>query len=225
MRSPLFHAASVHSIPTGEGIALLIALALLTSPLSAQTAKKKPGPDEPSPQTRTFFIEGVQSPAHVKAITDSVMKVKSVTKVEALTPSSGYANISFDHHAVTHQQIAQAIADAGKFQASFRFSIPDYAGNAEKIDAIFDRVKEDVKIVLSDKEKSQFVLTFLPLKKGEAGPHGIGFNLGKIGHPISDPPPKGLGVKIVPINAGLAAKPAAKTPAGKKPTAKKTGTQ
>lgn len=174
----------------------------------------KPGPNEPSPQTRTFFIEGVHSAADVKAITDKVMKVPTVTKVEGLTPTSGFANVSFDHHGVTHQQIAQAIADAGKFEATFRFAIPDYAANAEKVDAIFAKVKDEARIESTNKEKGEFVLHFLPLKGGTPSPHGIGFNFGKIGHPVMDPPPKGLGLKMVSINQGSAApkaKPKART--------------
>jgi copper chaperone CopZ len=163
-------------------------------------AKATPGPNDPSPQTRTFFIEGVKSDADVKAITDAVMKVKSVTKVAGLSSASGFANISFDHHAVTHQQIAQAIADAGAFKASFRFAIPEYAAHAEKIDALFAKLKDEVTIDCTNKEKGEFTLHFLPLKPSEPSPHGVGFNFGKIGHPVSDPPPKGLGLKFVNVN-------------------------
>lgn len=172
---------------------------LVTTTVLAAPGPKKPGANEPAPQTRTFYIDRVKTPADVKAITDAVMKVKSVAKVDGLTPDSGYANISFDHHAVTHQQIAQAIADAGNFQVSFRFTISGYSENAEKIDAIFARVKDQVEIQAINKYSGEFVLRFLPLKAGTPGPHGIGFNLGKIGHPISDPPPLGLGLKIRPI--------------------------
>jgi copper chaperone CopZ len=172
-------------------LALLVPAAALAAP-----GAKKPGANEPSPQTRTFYIDRVRTPADVKAITDAVMKVKSVTKVDALTPDSGYANISFDHHAVTHQQIAQAIANAGDSQASFRFTVSGYADNAAKIDAIFARVKDQVEIQTINKYTGEFVLRFLPLKAGKPGPHGVGFNRGKNGHPIMDPPPAGLSLKI-----------------------------
>lgn len=190
---------------------VLTAIVLLAAAALAAAPAKKPGPNEPSPQTRTFFIDGVKSEADVKAISDSVMKVKSVTKVEGLTPTSGYANISFDHHAVTHQQIAQAIANAGLFQVSFRFVIPDYAANAEKVDAIFAKVKDQVEITPTNREKGEFTLRFLPLAEGKPV-----FNFGRIGHPLSDPPPKGLGLKMRGVSAGMA-KPAAKKPAAKKP--------
>lgn len=192
-------------------IALLCTLVgLVLAPLhAAPPAPKAPGPNEPSPQTRTFFIEGVKTDADVKAITDSVMKVKNVTKVAELTASSGFANTSFDHHAVTHQQIAQGIADAGKFKASFRFAIPQYTANAEKIDALFAKLKDEVTIDCTNREKGEFTLHFLPLKSGEAGPHGIGFNFGKIGHPVTDPAPKGFALKMTTVAAGSLLKPVA----------------
>jgi copper chaperone CopZ len=200
---------------------LFSAVALLTAGAAvAAEPAKKPGPNEPMPQTRTFFIDGVKTEADVKAIADSVMKVTSVTKVDQLSPTSGYANITFDHHAVTHQQIAQAIADAGSFQATFRFVIPEYAASAAKIDAIFAKVRDEVEITATNKEKGEFTLRFLPLKKGASGPHGIGFNLGKIGHPLGDPAPKGVGVKMTPVSKVAPARPATKKPAAKKAATK-----
>jgi copper chaperone CopZ len=193
-------------LPITRGLLVFCALAcalpgaIRAAEAAAPAAKAEPGPNDPSPQTRTFFIEGVKSEADVQAITNAVKKVKSVDRVAGLTPSSGWANISFDHHAVTHQQIAQAIADAGSFKASFHFAIPEYAANAEKVDAIFAKVKDEVAIDCTNKDKGEFTLHFLPLKAGEAGPHGVGFNFGKIGHPVSDPAPKGLGLKFLNVN-------------------------
>jgi len=103
-------------------------------------AAEPQGPKKPSPQTRTFFIEGVKGQSDVTSITRAVQKVEHVTKVEELTASSGFANISFDNNAVTHQQVAQAIADAEKFNVSFRLAIPGYGANAEKIDAVVEEV-------------------------------------------------------------------------------------
>jgi copper chaperone CopZ len=210
----------MHALPIGKLAApwkILPVLVLFAAGTAfAAPPAKTPGPNEPSPQIRAFFVEGVNSDADVKAITDAVMKVKSVTKVDQLTPSSGLVSVSFDHHAVTHQQIAQAIADAGAFKVSFRFIVPAYAANAEKVDAVFAKVKDEVQIEAIDKEKGEFVLRFLPLKAGQAGPHGIGFNLGKIGHPLCDAAPKGLGLKMQSLPApkpAIAKKPAAKKPA------------
>lgn len=173
--------------------------------------KAAPGPNEPVPSQRTFFIEGVKTEAEVKVITAAAMKVKSVNRVVDLTPTSGFANISFDHHAVTHQQIAQAIADAGPFKVSFRFIVPDYGkgGNAAKIDAVFAKVAKLVQIEPLDRAKQLFVIRFLPFQPEPGKPMGTGFNFGHIAHPIIDPAPKGMGLRIQQVNEGSLARPAA----------------
>jgi copper chaperone CopZ len=190
----------------------VVALAMLVLPLAAAAPKKQAaGPNDPVPSTRTFFIDGVKTDADVKAITAAAMQVKSVDAVAELTPASGFANISFDHRAVTHQQIAQAIRDAGAYQVSFKFLVPDYAkeGNAAKIDAVFARVAKRVKIEPLDREKGSFVLRFLPFTPEPGQPLGTGFNFGHIAHPIVDPAPKGMGLRIQQVSAGSLARPAA----------------
>lgn len=189
-----------------------VAVAVVTLPLRAAVAAKKaaPGPGEPAPSTRTFFIEGVRSDADVKAVVAAASQVKSVNAVVDLTPASGFANISFDHHAVTHQQIAQAIADAGAFKVSFKCNVPDYAkdGNAPKIDAVFARFARWVSIEPIEREKGLFVIRFLPFKPEPGKPQGMGFNFGHIAHPIADPAPKGMGLRIQPVAEGSLARPA-----------------
>lgn len=186
---------------------LLAVIALTNSSLRAA-----PGPHEPAPSTRTFYIEGVKSDKDVDAIKASVMKVTSVTNVTGFTPVSGYANISFDHHAVTHQQIAQAIMDTGDFHVTFKFTVPDYPKNenAAKMDKIFASVSDLVKIEPIDRDKGTFVIRFLPFKPDPKKPRGMGFNFGHIAHPIIDPPPKGMGLKIQQAAEGKPAPAAAK---------------
>ncbi len=188
----------------------VIAIAALPTPNIAVEKKAAPGPNEPAPSTRTFFIKGVSSNAAVTAITAAVATVRSVNKVVDLTPSSGFANISFDHHAVTHQQIAQAITDAGTFEVSFKFVVPDYptGGNAAKMDAVFARFANLVKIVPLDAAKGVFEIQFLPFKTEPGKPLGQGFNFGHIAHPIIDPAPKGMGLRIQQVSAGSLARPA-----------------
>ncbi|MFA6561213.1 MAG: heavy-metal-associated domain-containing protein [Verrucomicrobiia bacterium] len=167
------------------------------------------------PTTQTFFISNVECDACVANITESIKKVKSVTKVEKLTPKSGYANVSFDSHADSFQQIAQAIADATpvhgkKYAASMKLRIPDYAkeDNAAKVDAIFAKSAAFVKVEATDKEKGEFLMSFLPLTVDakKTGPQG--WNGGRFGHPIHDAPPKGLGLTFSIVREGA-------TPAGK----------
>jgi hypothetical protein len=190
-------------------------LLAVSAPTFAAEPKAKPGPNDPAPSTRTFFIEGTKTDADVKAATAAAMKVPTVNKVEDLTPTSGFANISFDHHGVTHQQIAQGIADAGPYKVTFRFAVTDYDKdeNAVKVEKVFERVKDLVRIEATDRAKGLFTIHFLPLKLDPSAPGGKGFNFGMLAHPIGDPAPKGLGLKIRQIAEGSLA---AQTPGPKK---------
>ena len=192
-------------------VSLGVAFAFVALPWIASAAEKKaaPGPNEPVPSTRTFFVDGVKSDADVKAIIAAASRVKSVDAVVDLTPTSGFANISFDHHAVTHQQIAQAIMDAGAFKVSFKFVVADYAkdGNAPKMDAVFARFAKLVSIEPLDRTKGSFVIRFLPFKPEPGKPLGMGFNFGHIAHPIIDPAPKGMALRIQQVAEGSLAKP------------------
>jgi copper chaperone CopZ len=192
---------------------LTVALAFIALPLNSMAAEKKaaPGPGEPIPSTKTFFLEGVKTEADVKAVTAAAMKVKSVNAVVDLTPASGFANISFDHRAITHQQIAQGIMDAGAFRVSFKFVVPDYGkdGNEAKVDAVFARFAKLVAIEPLDKAKNLFVARFLPFTPAPGQPLGAGFNFGHIAHPIGDPAPKGLALRIQQVSEGSLARPAA----------------
>ena len=193
----------LQAIPT-----VLVALTAVS--LTAAEPKAKAGPKDYSASARTFYLEGVKSDADVKAIIAAASKVNTVSNIVDLTPAGGFANISFDHHAVTHQQIAQAIADAGAFKVSFKFLVPDYpkAGNAAKMDAVFARFAKLVSIEPLDQGRGLFVIRFLPFKPEPGKPLGTGFNFGNIAHPIIDPAPKGMGLRIQQLAEGSLAKPA-----------------
>jgi copper chaperone CopZ len=196
-------------------ISLFVAPAII---LSASAAEKKAVEPHPTPQT--FYISNVECAACVANVTASIKKVKSVTKVDGLTPKSGYANVSFDSHADSFQQIAQAIADATpahgkKYAATMKLRVPDYAkgDNAAKVDAIFAKSSAFVKVEATNREKGEFLMSFLPLKvdASKTGPQG--WNGGRFGHPIHDPPPKGLGLTFGIAREGA---PAGKAAAKKK---------
>ena len=197
---------------------LLSLLTITALAFTASAAEKKAV--APHPTTQTFFISNVECDTCVANITESLKKVKSVTKVEKLTPRSGYANVSFDSHKDSFQQIAQAIADATpvhgkKYAASIKLRVPDYAkdDNAAKVDAVFAKSSAFVKVEVTDKEKGEFLMSFLPLTVDakKTGPQG--WNGGRFGHPIHDPPPKGLGLTFSIVREGA---PAGKAAAKKK---------
>ncbi len=176
---------------------LLLSAAMLTLAAVASGQEVKP-----HPVTVTFYVTGVKTSGDIDAITASLKKVPSFTKIEGLTPSSGFANISFDSHVSSYHQIAQAIADASSgdkhYAATIKVQVPDYAQgeNAAKVDAVFKKLVDRIKVETTDKEKGLFVVHFLPLKVDPEKKGPQGFNGGQIGHPIHDEAPKGLGLKF-----------------------------
>jgi hypothetical protein len=124
----------------------------------------------------------------------------------------GVVNIAFDTHVSSAHQIAQAVAEAfplhGKpYEATLRIRVPEYGkdGNAAKIDAVFAKRKEWVRIEVMDKEKGEFAIHFLPLTVDKAKPGPQGWNPGHFGHAIHDPAPKGLGLPFSLVKQGPAA--------------------
>ena len=190
---------------------LCLSLCLVASAQEAKTMK-------PNPVTHTFYIKDVESEPGAAAIIASVKKVKSVTDVK-LKPGDGHAQVSFDTHAVTHHQIAQAIADAAApgakpYVVSVRRNVPAYAegDNAAKVDAIFAKAKDYFKVITRNREKGEFEFEFLPLKVDPANESLQGWSGMSTGHALADPAPKGLGLKwqVViegqPMQAGKAGK-------------------
>ena len=157
---------------------------------------------QPHTPTLIFYLSGATGWKDADAIRTSVQKLKSATLLTVNTNRS-YVRVRFDSHVVSYHQMAQAIADAGKtlgknYDPYLIFSVPQYAGsnNAAGVDAIFagKRLNTRVNVKPLDKAKGEFLVHFLPLKvvASEAAPQG--FNGGHLHHPISDPPPRGLGL-------------------------------
>jgi len=175
----------------------------------------------PHPVTLTFYISGVECGSCVDAISESVKRVKSVTAVK-MDPADSFANISFDTHVSSAHQIAQAVADATPvhdkhYVATLKMTVPAYAkdGNTAKVDDVFAKRADWVKVETVNKAKGEFVIRFLPLKldKSKEGPQG--WNPGHFGHAVHDPAPKGLGLAFTLAKEGQSA-PAKKSAAKKK---------
>lgn len=154
----------------------------------------------PHTPTLVFHLTDAGTIADTEAIRASVGKVASVSKV-IFAP--GVVQVRFDSHVVSYHQVAQAIADAGasrgkNFDPTLKLIVADYAktNNAAKVDAVLagKRLNQRVRIEASDKLRGEFLLHFLPLTLDAADPAPQGFNGGHLHHPISDPPPRGLGI-------------------------------
>ena len=180
---------------------------------------------KPAPITMTFYIANVRNDQDVAAIKDSLQRVKSVTEVVGLTPSSGWATISWNAHVNGAQELAQAISDAKpsgseKFEPTMKLRVPDYAKgeNAGKIDAIFASYAHFVTVEALDCQTGMFAIRFLPLKPD---PNTLGKPQGwsakYFNHPIHDAPPAGLGLAV-----GFMREVAPKPPLQKSPSATPT---
>jgi hypothetical protein len=157
---------------------------------------------QPHTPTLIFYLTGAGSRDDSTAICDAVGKLKSATTVEVNTNHS-YARIRFDSHIVSYHQVAQAIVDAGtgrgkKYDPWLVFSVTNYnvATNAPGVDRIFagKRLNTRVTVKPNDKSRGLFQVHFLPLAVDPHQTAPQGFNGGHIHHPISDPPPRGLGL-------------------------------
>lgn len=185
-------------------IVTLFLLAFLWAPrlLSAADADSTDQSYKPHTPTLIFYMTGAGGATDTDAIRAFVGKLSSASTVEVNT-TRGYARIRFDSHVVSYHQVAQAIADAGKtlgknYDPYLIFSVSSYnlADNAAKVDAIFagKRLNTRVTVKPLDKDKGVFTIHFLPLAIDPANPVPQGFNGGHLHHPISDPPPRGLGL-------------------------------
>jgi hypothetical protein len=185
---------------------------LMGSTAAAAEKKAAKGALEPHPISKTFYVSGVSNAEQIAAITAAVGKLPSVTAVKEFTPTSGYVRVDFDTHKIASHLVAQAIMDQGAFTVTLKFEIPEYAANAAKIDALFAKLltERHVKIEPADREKGQFVLTYLPIKPDPADPRKVGFNPGHLGHPIHDEPPAGMGLTMRMTEAPRTDAPATK---------------
>jgi copper chaperone CopZ len=157
---------------------------------------------QPHTPTLIFYLSGAENQNDVDAIRASVQKLKSAAAIEVNTNRS-YARIRFDSHVVSYHQVAQAVSDAGKtleksYDPYLVFFVLEYArsNNAAKVDAIFagKRLNTRVRVKPLDKTKDEFSVHFLPLKIDPTESAPQGFNGGHLHHPVSDPPPRGLGL-------------------------------
>ena len=91
--------------------------------------------------------------------------------------------VSFDSHANSYHEIANAIATAapahGKaYVPTIKLKVPSYAtgDNAANVDKVFAKQAANVKVEATDRAKGEFVVNFLPLRLDSAKNTPQGFN-------------------------------------------------
>ncbi len=173
-------------------------LATLALPLVAAEPAKKA-----APVSATFYITEVKCSSCASSIDESLRKLPTVTKIDQLSESTGFAVVTFDPQAVSYHQVAQAVFAAAPvhgdaYVATMKFSIPAYSkgDNAAKVDAVLAKHKSQVRAELKNKGRGEFVLFFEPLAvtAGKKGPQGLNFD--ELVAEIQAPAPKGLGLPV-----------------------------
>jgi len=174
--------------------------------MAAMAFAADPGQEEvraPHTPALVFYLTGLDSAKDTAAIGTEVAKLKSASVLE-VNAARGYAHVQFDSHVVSYHQVAQAIADAGKsvgktYDPYLVFTVAAYSkgDNAAAVDKIFagKKLRTRVNVTPIDASRGMFAVHFLPLTVDPADPAPQGFNGGHLHHPVSDPPPRGLGLE------------------------------
>jgi len=186
-------------------VAIIIAVLVLSLAWAVRIggAASDPAATQPHTPTLIFYLSGAKGPPDADAIGAAVQKLQSARVVD-FNADRGYVRARFDSHVVSYHQVAQAISDAGKslgktYDPYLIYSVTDYgkADNSAKVDAVLagKRLNQRVRVTPLDKAKGIFAIHFLPLTVNPKDGTPQGFNGGHLHHPISDPPPRGLGLQ------------------------------
>ncbi|MCP5560810.1 MAG: heavy-metal-associated domain-containing protein [Verrucomicrobiaceae bacterium] len=152
-------------------------------------------------QKTTFYVSGIECGSCVYAVYQSVSETKGVSAVAVVQRIDNYANVTFDPRAITEHQIAQAVRDSYAlhgmpYLATLKLHLPDYASNSAKVEAVFARWKDLVKLECADATKGDLEIHFLPLKEDEKKKGPQGWSLAQLTAALQNPAPEGLGLKF-----------------------------
>lgn len=152
----------------------------------------------------TFYVAGVECPACVYAVNDSVRRVEGVSDVAEGQAGESYANVTFDSRQASAHQIAQAVSDAFPlhgvpYAASLKIRIPDYAkdNNAERIKAVFSRWKGEIQAEVKSPAQGLVIARFLPLPATTGTGMSRGWNHEQLIEALRAPAPEGLGLEVI----------------------------
>ncbi|MCB1207559.1 MAG: heavy-metal-associated domain-containing protein, partial [Verrucomicrobiae bacterium] len=130
-----------------------------------------PAPSKPAESTLTFYVSGVECPACVFSVNDSVRRLDGVEEVIDGQNNANFINVTFDPRKVSAHQIAQAVTDAfplhgAPYVATMRLLVPGYAegGTAEKVAGVFAKWKDWVEFEAAKPGKGELVVRFRPLE-------------------------------------------------------------
>lgn len=121
-------------------------------------------------ETLTFYVAGVECPACVFSVNDSVRRLPGIDEVIDGQNNANYINVTFDPAKVSAHQIAQGVADAfplhgAPYVPTLRLVVPGYGEgeNAAKVAGVFAKWKEWVEFEVIKPAKGELVVKFKPL--------------------------------------------------------------
>ncbi len=192
---------------------LVVSLALFLIEGGGAEPKEKPAPSTPA--TLTFFLTGVECPACVYAVNDSIRQVDGVEEIIEGQDSDFFSKVTFDPSRASAHRIAQAVREAfplhgEPYQAWLRLRIPDYArgDNTAKVDALLKRWKDRIRAEITDRNEGEITLHFLLLPESEdqasSAPEKAldGWRHDQFFEALTRPAPDGLGLRLEWVTPG-----------------------
>jgi copper chaperone CopZ len=181
-------------MPLMKRLILIAAMACLAGEIGA--AEKKPDLAH-----RTFYISGLECASCVYMAQQAIAETQGVERVDVVQMLDSFAKVAYDPKALSEHQIAQAVREAPPlhgmpYLASLKVRVADYAkeGNATKVQALFERWKKWLEVVVMDEREGELVIHFLPLAKAAETQGPQGWSLAMLDQALSSPPPAGLGL-------------------------------
>ena len=154
-------------------------------------------------ETLTFYVAGVECPACVFAVNDSVRRLSGIDEVIDGQNNASYINVTFDPAKVSAHQIAQAVTDAfplhgAPYTASLRLVVPGYGEGetAAKVAGVFAKWKDWVEVEAVKPGKGELVVKFKPLKTDPAAVKASGWTHGAMQEALAKVLPAGAKVEL-----------------------------
>lgn len=160
--------------------------------------------EKPKSAQVVFNVAGLECPACVYSVYQSIKEAKGVSDVDVMQTTDGYAKVSYDPKIISEHQVAQAVRGAyplhgTPYLISLRLRVPDYAkpGCGAKVDAVFAAWTKWVEVKPFDPANGEFRIQFKALESDTKTVGPRGWNLAQLTKALSAPAPDGFGLEVV----------------------------
>jgi copper chaperone CopZ len=159
--------------------------------------------EKPKSAQVVFDVAGLECPACVYSVYQSIKEAKGVSDVDVIQTTDGYAKVTYDPQIISEQQVAQALREAYPLHGTpyligLRLRVPDFAkpGFAAKVDAVFTAWTKWLEVKPLDPAKGEFRIHFKPLESDGKTVGPKGWNLAQLTKALTGPAPEGLGLEV-----------------------------